>query len=404
MEDTTRILFEIFVALAAAHLLGSLFAAFKQPPLIGELLAGAILGPALLGLIHQTELLEALGQLGMMLLLFVAGLETHVGRFVEAGPRAARVAALGAIVPFAGGVVAGLAFRYGVTESLFVGTALMATSVGVTMRVIRDLGLQRRRSLTIVLGAAIFDDVLGLLTLGIVTAIALGGANPWELALLVVEVVVFLAAAGFAGPRLARRFSEPLARLSANALFMLAVLLMLGLSLLAQYVGLAAIIGAFIAGLIVSEVKQHAALEDRFTPLAWFFVPFFFVLMGTYIAPASFAKPLVLAAIVAFSVVAVATKYIGSLWGARAEGPRIAREVAVGMIPRGEVGIVVAGIALASGAVTEDVYAAVLGTVVVTTVVSPYLIKAVFTRRGHPGDDGGRRGEGRPAEVAHRQA
>jgi len=178
---------------------------------------------------------------------------------------------------------------------------------------------------------------------------------------------------------------------------------MLGLSLLAQYIGLAAIIGAFIAGLIVSEVKQHAALEDRFTPLAWFFVPFFFVLMGTYIDPASFARPLVLAAIVAFSVVAVVTKYIGSLWGARAEGPRIAREVAVGMIPRGEVGIVVAGIALAAGAVTRDVYAAVLGTVLATTVVSPYLIKAVFARREHPEGDDGRRGEGRPAEAVHRR-
>lgn len=402
MEDTTRILFEIFIALAAAHLLGRLFEAFKQPALIGELLAGAILGPSLLGLVHQTQLLEALGQLGMMLLLFVAGLETHVGRFIEAGPRAARVATLGAVVPFAGGLAAGLAFRYGVTQSLFLGAALMATSVGVTMRVVRDLGLQQRRSLTIVLGAAIFDDVLGLLTLGVVTALASGSAQPWELALLAVEVGLYLFVAGFAGLRLARRFSAALVRLSPNTSFMLGLLLMLGLSLLAQYIGLAAIIGAFIAGLIVSEAKQRAALEDRFTPLAWFFVPFFFVLMGTYIDPASFARPLVLLAIVVFSAVAIVTKYLGALWGARREGPRIAREVAAGMIPRGEVGIVVAGIALATGAVTRDVYAVVLGTVLVTTVVSPYLIKAVFAGRGRSGDDGAARGEARPAADGRR--
>jgi len=396
MESTTRILLEIFLAFVGARLLGSLFEAAKQPALVGELLAGAILGPALLGLVHHTEFLEALAQLGMMLLLFIAGLETHVGQLARAGTRAAKVAVLGAALPFAGGVAGALAFHYALTESLFVGTALMATSVGITMRVLLDLGLQRRRSMTIVLGAAILDDVLGLLTLGVVTAFALGEANALELGLLALEVVVFVVGVGFAGPRLVGRFSERLARLSPNAIFMFGISLMLGLSLLAQYIGLAAIIGAFLAGLIVSELRQHTALEERFTPLSWFFVPFFFVLMGTYIDPGSFARPLVLLAIVAFSAIAIVTKYVGSIWGARREGRRIAREVGVGMIPRGEVGIVVAGIALTAGVVSADVYAAVLGTVLVTTIVSPYLIKAVFTRRVRPGDSG----ERRPGEVA----
>ena len=127
-------------------------------------------------------------------------------------------------------------------------------------------------------------------------------------------------------------------------------------------------------------------MESKFTPLAWFFVPFFFVLMGTYIDFTSFAKPLVLLAIVAFTAIAVVTKYLGAILGARSEGKRIAREVGVGMVPRGEVGIVVAGIALAAGVVSEDVYAAVLGMVLATTILSPYLIRAVFSRHQHPSE------------------
>ena len=187
----------------------------------------------------------------------------------------------------------------------------MATSVGITVHVPRDLGFHRRRSVTIVLGAAVLDDVLGLLVLGLVTASTLGDSNTLELALLAVEAVIFVVGFGIAGPWIIARLGERLARLSPNAIFEVGIILMLALSLLANYIGLAAIIGA--------------------------------------------------------------------VWGARAKGKRIAREVGVGMVPRGAVGIVVAGIALAAGAVTEDVYAAVPGMVLATTIVGPYLVKAVFS-------------------------
>ena len=134
MEGTTRILFEIFLAFAGARLLGRLFQAVKQPAVIGELLAGAILGPALLNLVHHTEFLEALSELGVMLLLFTAGLDTHLEQLAQARATAAKVAGLGALLPFIGGVAGGLAFRYATGESLFVATALMATSVGITVR------------------------------------------------------------------------------------------------------------------------------------------------------------------------------------------------------------------------------------------------------------------------------
>ena len=400
MEDTTRILLEIFLAFAGARLLGWLFQSIKQPAVIGELLAGALLGPFLLDLVHHTEFLEALGELGVILLLFTAGLDTHVQQLAESRATASKVAVLGALLPFLGGVAGGLAFTYTTGESLFVGVALMATSVGITVRVLRDLGYHRRRSVTIILGAAVLDDVLGLIALGIVTAIALGEANTLELALLAIEAVVFVGGIGLAGPMVVNRVGQRLASLSPNAIFEIGIIFMLALSLLANYIGLAAIVGAFLAGLVFAEMKQHTEVEAKFTPLAWFFVPFFFVLMGTFIDFTSYAKPMVLLAIAAFTAIAVVTKYLGSIWGARAEGKRIAREIGVGMIPRGEVGIVVAGIALAAGAVTDDVYAAVLGMVLATTIISPYLIKAVFSRRKHPSEHSGADGETATPEAA----
>ena len=194
------------------------------------------------------------------------------------------------------------------------------------------------------------------------------------------EAIAYVGLFGFFGPRLVVRLRDWLKDLKVSVLFEIGVVLTLALSLLADYIGLAAIVGAFIAGLTMSELKQHTGIVKRFEPLAWFFTPFFFVLMGTYLDFGAFAQPSVLLAIAVFTALAVATKYLGGSLGARSEGRRIAREVGVGMTPRGEVGIVVAGFALAEGAIGDDVYAAILGMVLATTILAPFLIKAVFGR------------------------
>lgn len=379
----TDILLQIFLAFAVARALGRVFSRFGLPAVIGELLAGAILGPQLLGWVGHTEFLEALSELGVILLLFMAGVETHVRELNEVRSSAAKVAVLGAVLPFVFGAAAGALFSFTLGEALFVGVALMATSVGITIRVLQDLGFQKRKSVRIVLAAAVLDDVIGLLALGVVAGIAVGDTNTLEIGLLSVEAVAYVVGIGILGPRIVARLSAWLSNFSPNVLFEVGIVLMLALSLLAEYIGLAAIVGAFLAGLTIAELKQHTAIEDRFEPLAWFFVPFFFVLMGSYLDLGSFTKTTVLLEIITFSLIAVATKYVGALLGARREGPRIAQEVGVGMIPRGEVGIVVAGIALASGALGEDPYAAVIAMVLITTLVSPILIKAVYSRQRH---------------------
>ena len=344
MAGHADVLLQLFLAFTAARVLGHLFTRAGLPAVVGELLAGALLGPALLGLVHSGEVLEALAEMGVILLLFMAGLETHIDELIETRKAAVRVALLGATLPFIGGLLVSIPFGYSSDAALFMATALTATSVGITARVLREMGFHQRRSVRIVLAAAVIDDILGLIVLVIVSGIALGSFHPLNLALLIVEAFAYVGFFAFFGPRLVKRLHVRLSEYRASTLFEVGVVLMLALSLLADYIGLAAIVGAFLAGLILADLRHHTEIEQRFQPLAWFFTPFFFVLMGTYIDFASFAKPPVLAAIVAFTAVAVVSKYFGGLWGATGELRGTRREVGVGMVPRGEVGIVVAGL------------------------------------------------------------
>lgn len=380
MSGHAEALFQIFLAFTAARLLGHLFQRFKLPAVVGELLAGALLGPYLLNVLHPGEVLDAFAELGVIMLLFMAGLETHIRELSAVRAVAFKVAILGALLPFALGLAGGWAFSYHLYENLFVATALMATSVGITIRVLQELGYQQRKSVRIILAAAVIDDVLGLLVLGVVTVVALGQSSALALGLLFVEAGAYVVAVLLIGPRLMARASSWLSRFKVDLLFEIGIVIMLALSLLADYIGLAAIVGAFLAGLTVAELKQHTAIEERFEPLAWFFVPFFFVLIGSYLDFGSFAKPAVLLQIAVFTAVAMASKYFGAVWGAHGEDRRIVHEVGVGMIPRGEVGLVVAGIALASGVLDDGVYAAMIGMVLLTTLASPFLIKAVYAR------------------------
>ena len=373
-------LLQLFLAFTVARLLGHLFQRFRLPVVVGELLAGALLGPQLLNLVHSGEVLDTMAELGVIMLLFMAGLETHIEELLETRSAAIRVALLGATLPFIGGLLLGLLFGWETSAALFMATALTATSVGITVRALRELGHIDRRSVRIILAAAVLDDVLGLIVLVVVSGSALGELDVFNLALLIIEAVLYVGLVGFFGPKLVVRLRESLKTLRVSVLFEMGVILILALSLLADYIGLAAIVGAFIAGLTMSELRQYTGIVKRFEPLAWFFTPFFFVLMGTYLDFSALTEPSVLLAIAVFTALAVATKYFGGWLGARPEGPYIAREVGVGMIPRGEVGIVVAGYALAAGAIDDAVYADILGMVLATTILAPFLIKVVFGR------------------------
>jgi Kef-type K+ transport system membrane component KefB len=372
----------VFLLLLAAKVGDEVFKRIGQPTLIGEILAGVLVGPALLGWVEPTETLEVFAELGAVVLLFWVGLETKIDTIWSVGRAAAFVGILGVVLPFGGGALLAGAAGEGTAVIVFTGAALVATSVGITSAVLGELGLVSSPAGRTILGAAVVDDILAMLILGAAVGLAGGGANYAGLALSTVLAIAFVAFFALGGTALARRrpgllktphFSE--------SPFLPAVLVCLGLAALAAEVGLAAIIGAFLAGMIVAETAEQHPVEEEVAPLYAFFPPFFFAFIGLQLDFGQYTDPGTLALLAAVTVVAIATKFVGSWLGARSLGSREAVIVGIGMVPRGEVGIVIAGIALAEGAVSEQFFAVVVGMSVLTTVLAPPFLRVVARPR-----------------------
>lgn len=382
--EKIQILIQMLIIFASARFLGRLLSKVGIPSVAGELLAGAIVGPHLLNLVKPSTTLETLAEIGVIILLFNAGLETHIDELIKVGRPAVLTAVLGVIFPFIGGYFVGQLFGYPTAENLFIGTTFVATSVGITIRVLQELGFARNISAKIILAAAILDDILGLLVLAMVKNIALGKTNLLELILLAIQAVSFVIFLATIGPRLTRRRKTFFSNLSCDFLFELSLVFMLGLAILAEEIGLAAIVGSFLAGLVLSEIREFTTIEDRYRTIGWFFTPFFFALLGTHIEFSAFSKLETLLEVIIFTIIAIASKLIGGYLGARKHGSQTALEVGIGMVPRGEVGIVVAGMALGYRVISMDIYVALIATVLLTTVISPFLIKWVYGRKNRP--------------------
>jgi|Deesub1362A_J573_1020465.scaffolds.fasta_scaffold08444_2 Kef-type K+ transport system membrane component KefB len=379
--EKIEILWQIFAAFSFAKVLGFFFKRIKQPEVIGELLAGAILGPYILHLFAPEGFISIFAEIGVIILLFLVGLETKIDELKEVGAQAVSVGILGVLFPFAFGFATGRLWGYPFVENLFLGTILVATSVGITIRVLSELGYIKRKSAKIILGAAVLDDILSLIILSIVKNVALGKVNWFEITLLIVEAGFFIFFLLSVGTRIIRRSTKKISVLLTPPLrFELSLIFCLGLSLLAEYIGLAAIVGAFMAGLVLSESSDYEELIGRFEPIGWFLTPFFFILMGSFINPYSFLEGKILLVMLVLTLVAIFSKAVGSYLGAIRSKRQTALEVAIGMIPRGEVGIVIAGIGLSSKAIELEIYTAAMGMVILTTFITPFLIKAFYKR------------------------
>jgi Kef-type K+ transport system membrane component KefB len=385
--ESGSVLVDLFVLFAAAKVLGELFEAIHQPAVIGELLAGVLVGPHVFGWVSSdADVLEVLAQLGVIILLFTVGLETNVNALRKVGRSAVTVGVLGVILPFAAG--AGLMLLVGGDrlDALFVGAALMATSVGVTARVLRDLGAIATTVARVILGAAVVDDILAIVVLAVVAGMATGGFDPVALAVLILLVVTFLIVVLFAGPALTGRISKVVHLPGIpESPFLVAVLITLGLAALSEVIGLAAIIGAFLAGTIFEFRREEVAAQVE--PVYQLLVPFFFAITGTHLDPAVFADPSILGLAGAVTVLAIVTKVAGGWAGARSLGGRDALTVGVGMVPRGEVGLIVASLGLSLGVISQDLYGVVLVMTVVTTLVTPPVLGPLLRRGATGGED-----------------
>ena len=379
MPHTENVLLELFIMFGAGKLLAELFYRFRQPGVVGELLAGVVLGPSVLALIHPTGLLRGVAEMGAIFLLFTVGLETKPRDLLEVGWTAVLVAMLGVIVPFIVGFVYVDALSHSLVESIFVAAAMVATSVGITARVLADAGVLSTRMARVILGAAVLDDILGMIVLGVVSSISEGKINYVALVVVAGEAIGVSLLIIFFGSRLVERMQPAVSKLQAqNSAFILSVLLCLGLSLASVYIGMAAIIGAFLAGLALAEQSSKWRLQENAHPLSEFLAPFFFVLLGVEVNLRTFLQPGLVVMLLIVSVLAIVSKLIGCGLGSIGLGLRDALRIGVGMVPRGEVGLIVAAVGLRLGTISQSIYTVVVGMSIITTLFAPPVLKLIL--------------------------
>ncbi len=403
------LLLSLALILVAATAGGRLLARFGQPAVLGELGAGVLIGNLALGGFSGLEYLktdpslELLSHLGVILLLFQVGVESTVPQMLKVGLSSLLVATLGVAGPFVlgWGVAAWLLPTATIYTHVFIGATLTATSVGITARVLKDLGRAKSDEARIILGAAVIDDVQGLVVLAVVTGM-IDGANQGlspsyaAIAAVVVKATAFLCGALVLGLYLSPRHSFVAAKFkSRGVLLSVALAFCFFLAWLASFIGLAPIVGAFAAGLVLESVHyrdfvghgEHQ-LEEVIEPIVSFLIPIFFVLMGIHTDLRAFAEPGVLKLAAALTVAAILGKQLCSLGVIGHRRDRLS--VGIGMIPRGEVGLIFANIGLTlfvagTPVIDRSVFAAIVVMVMVTTALTPSALKWSFERRGTAG-------------------
>ncbi len=392
MDHITEILIQLFAILVAAKIGNEIFRRLGQPTVVGEILGGVIAGPAVLGVYEVNAETELFAEIGVVLLLFQVGVETRLHELLRVGRTALMVGLLGVAFPFAGGVAAAWLAGGDLTLAIFLAAALTATSVGITSNVLRDLGALSSQSGRIILGAAVIDDVLAIMILSVASGVAAGSFAVSDILALLVVAILFIGVVVIGGTRILRRRRSILTDPQfAETPFLPGMIIMLGLAALASLIGLAAIIGAFLAGMVVGESSERHALESEVAPVAAFFTPFFFGFIGAQVDIAGLADVDALVLLAGITALAVATKFIGAFIGAIGQGRARATLVGWGMVPRGEVGIVVAGLGLSTGAIEGEIYSVVVGMAIITTLIVPPLLPALVRRAAgptEPEDDG----------------
>ena len=393
-----RFLLLLAVILISAKILGELAERIGQPAVIGELLAGVLLGPSVVGLVDPTlPPLHLIAEIGVVLLLFGIGLETDLKRLLSVGPAAFTVAVVGVLLPFVFGYGVSRALGLAVLPAIVIGAALTATSVGITARVFSDLGELKSPEGQIVLGAAVIDDVIGLVILAIVSDLVAGNApSVVGVARATAVAFGFLAATVLIGRLVAPWLFRLIARTSKeHTLATMALALAFVLAVLASQVGSALIVGAFAAGLVLAPTEHANTIERGIIRLANVFVPIFFVAVGAAVDVRTFGSREVVIVGVALAALAIVGKFAPG-W---APGWVRARKtvIGVGMIPRGEVGLIFAQTGLTAGVLNAGEYSALMLMVLVTTFMAPPLLRRLLTKAdgetGHVQSDANAVGE-----------
>jgi Kef-type K+ transport system membrane component KefB len=378
MADATSFVLQLSILLVAAIVGGLLIKRFGYPVALGELLVGILLGPSIFNLISDQATVSVFAELGAIILLFYIGLETEMGDLKKQLLPSLSVGVLGAVVPLVLCYYTALSFGISNNEALFLGVVFTATSIGITIRLLKDMGkLNNPVGLTI-LGAGVVDDVVAVILLSVVLSILSGGVNAFDIGLVVVKAIIFWVVIILIGSKVLVRTIDKV-RLDDEYM----ILLLLAYGFLAAYVsasiGLSAIVGAFAAGLPLSirQVKVRMVLEKT-KSLYMFFVPIFFISIGTLVNLSVFGEAALIGLVI--TAIAFTGKIIGSFAAARMTkfSTKDSLKIGISMTPRGEMGLIIASLGLTSGLISTGTYSIAVMAVILTTFIAMPIIKKVY--------------------------
>lgn len=371
------LLLQLAIILVFSKIAGDISVKLGQPSVLGKLLVGILIGPSVLGLVTETETLKEFSQLGVILLMFIAGLETDVDEFKRTGKASTFVGFGGIIFPLLVGYLAGVLLGLSTMQSWFLGLLLSATSVSISVQALKEMNQLKSREGTTILGAAVIDDVVVIIALAFLMSFAGGDIN---LSVVILKKALFFAGAIFVGWKVVPWFLNRFSSLKVTeAVTSSALIICFVYAYLAEYTGVAAIIGAYIAGVSISVTKfKHEVFKKVETISYSIFVPVFFTSIGVTAQFSGIMDNMGL--IVFLSVVAILTKLIGASIGAKLAGFNWNSSLGIGsaMISRGEVALIIAAIGLESKLLTQDMFAIIVVVVLITTIVTPPMMKWFF--------------------------
>lgn len=398
MESYSYLL-DLAIILIFTKGLGLLTKRVQMPQVVGALLAGVILGPGMLGVLTATDFLSNVAEIGVIVLMFCAGMETDIKELKASGKSSFVIALFGVIVPLAGGFAVARIFNTPemiasdgsasiFLQNMFIGVILTATSVSITVETLKELGKLKTHSGNAILGAAIIDDILGIIALTVVTSMADESVSIVSVLLKIVGFFVFAGVVGFLFYRLYKKWVDE-AKKELHRHTIVAFVFCLLMSYVAEEVfGVADITGAFIAGLIISNVQRSTYLETKFDTLSYLLLsPVFFASIGLKVELPQMTTALITFA-VSLTVVAILTKVVGCGFGAKVCGYKNyqAKRIGVGMISRGEVALIVASKGAALGLLGSSFLGPIIIVVVITTIITPILLKIVFKNKPNSPD------------------
>ncbi|MCZ0756875.1 cation:proton antiporter [Anoxybacillus sp. J5B_2022] len=368
---------QLATILFASKIAGDISVRLGQPAVLGKLLIGIVLGPTVLGIVNDTEILKEVSQIGVILLMFIAGLETDMNEFKRTGKAATFVGVLGIIVPLSLGYIAGNAIGLAPAQAVFLGLLLSATSVSISVQVLKEMNQLQSKEGSTILGAAVIDDILVIVSLAFLMSLT---GSDVVLGTVILKKVVFFALAILAAWKIVPLILQWFAPLRVDeAVISAGLIICFTFAYFAEATGVAAIIGAYIAGIGISFTDYKKEIFHKVETISYsIFVPVFFTSIGVAVELSGVGKHLWL--IVGLSVLAIFTKLVGAAFGAKLAGFAWKSSLAVGagMVSRGEVALIIAGIGLESKLLTADLFAAIVVVVLVTTLVTPPLLKMLF--------------------------